>query len=729
MRFFGSMRVKILLALVVAGLLPHMVTAALFFIRARGIIEADRVEIYLKHVAQQAADKIDLILTERRAEVDGLAAGDRFEALAGPPEAIDLRRLEDVLDEKVRTFQVYDLLVLADPAGRIVAVNPTGRFGNRFDRRICDEIEASELRDFPEEQAAFEAALRNGTAVTDFYASRLVNTFYDFDREDQSRSFHLGLASVVRNRSDGRPVGVLLALMNWEFIQGNLDLAESDFRKFGLKSGYLLLLDRTGSRFLATPFRKNRPGVTAAPALGEALPPSMAAAVRTALARKADTLEYPVDGRLRYGSLCRSSLPAFGWLLMVSLTADEIFAPVSRLSLDFTLIGGAALLLILATAVFLSRNLSRPLRRLSDSARRLSRGEHHHRAEIRSGGEIGELAGAFNTMAATIEERQGQLEEANRRLEEKVRERTRALEESNAELRQALDNLREAQDQLVRNEKMASLGRLVAGIAHEIKNPLNFIYGNTGFLCEYADAVRDYAAFVESQAGRGDVGVAAIRRYAEDRNIPFMLEDLLNIARNINEGAERIRSIVDDLRSFSRAPAGTRQPVDLRKALDMCLNLLRNQYKQRIRLVRDYREVPDVNVYAGKIEQVFLNLIGNAVQAIEGEGEIRLSIRREGEWVVVEVADSGKGIPPEHLHKIFEPFFTTKEVGQGTGLGLSISFNIVRQHGGRLSARNLPEGGAVFRVELPVQEPPENGGEGPGDAPRTDGETEPPDGE
>ena len=213
-------------------------------------------------------------------------------------------------------------------------------------------------------------------------------------------------------------------------------------------------------------------------------------------------------------------------------------------------------------------------------------------------------------------------------------------------------------------------------------------------------------------AGRSDA-TEALAAYAEPHNIPFILEDLKTIAHNVNEGAERIRAIVDDLRSFSRAPTGSRQPIDVRKVLDMCLNLLRNQYKQRIRVTRAYAELPPVTAHAGKIEQVFLNLLTNAVQAIEGEGEIGVRTECNGDRVAVEIADSGPGIPEHLLRRVFEPFFTTKEVGKGTGLGLSISYNIVRQHGGALTVRNAPGGGAVFRVELPISgdPPPDESGE------------------
>ncbi len=711
MRIFGSMRVKILLALAAASALPWLVSSTLYYFQSRQIIVDDRVEIYLRHISQQASDKIDLLITERRAETAALSLDQRFAELFAPAEgSIPLGPMEAVLNDKVRTQEVYDLLVLVDAHGRIAAFNTVNRFGAPFDEKICDSLSGADLAGrFPEEAAVVARAMAAGSATGPVSSFPLVRALCDFDRRDQSMASQMAFAHVIRRNGNPEAAGVLLAFMNWEFVQGNLDLVESDFAKLGLKSGYALLLDRDARKVMASPARKNRKGVPSpAPPEGTELPADLAAAVRAALRDRTDTMEFQVRGTRRFAGIARASLPETAWILVVSLSAAEIFAPIGRLNYTFTLIGAATLSLIALTAFLLIRNISRPMKNLTMFARKLSQGEHDLRAEVRSGGELGELAQAFNAMAETIEERQRELEEANRRLEEKVLERTHALEESNMDLRTALKNLREAQDSLVRSEKLASLGRLVAGIAHEIKNPLNFIYGNTGFLKEYVDAVSAYTRFTGECAGRADAA-EALAAYAEEHNIPFILEDLKTIAHNVNEGAERIRAIVDDLRSFSRAPTGSRQPIDVRKVLDMCLNLLRNQYKQRIRVSRAYADLPPVSAHAGKIEQVFLNLLTNAVQAIEGEGEIGVKTECSGDRVVVEIADSGPGIPEHLLQRVFEPFFTTKEVGKGTGLGLSISYNIVRQHGGALTVRNKPGGGAVFRVELPLSDDPPPG--------------------
>ena len=488
--------------------------------------------------------------------------------------------------------------------------------------------------------------------------------------------------------------------------------SEADFQKYRLPSGSALMVDKTGGTILASPVRRNREPGAVQDQVGLALAKTPGfTSLYEALRAGSSTIEYRMNGELRYGGVSRVGQPDFAWKVLVSLNEQDIFRPVERLRYVFALIIAGASVLILAGAWLLSRNLIRPLLGLTASARAIARGSYSRRVETRGGDEISSLAEAFNTMAATIEERQRDLEQINRDLEAKVSQRTEALEASNRELRQALDDLREAQEHLVQSEKMASLGRLVAGIAHEIKNPLNFIYGNTEFLTDYIRRIQRYLEAAEKAQAESPDRLEELRRLRREQNLDFVLEDLVSLAANIHEGAARIKAIVEDLRAFSRAPSGSWEAVDLRKVLDMCLNLLRNQYKNHIRIHRDYGDIPTVRVQLGKMEQVFLNLLTNAIEAIGEEGDIWVRTRRSNRHVTVEVEDTGCGIPPAHLPKIFEPFFTTKEVGKSTGLGLSISYSIVEQHQGKIRAANRPGGGAVFRVELPLEPPAPPGGE------------------
>jgi signal transduction histidine kinase len=272
------------------------------------------------------------------------------------------------------------------------------------------------------------------------------------------------------------------------------------------------------------------------------------------------------------------------------------------------------------------------------------------------------------------------LKELNASLEERVRERTRALEASNGDLANALRDLKAAQRQLVQSEKMASLGRLVAGVAHEINNPVTFIAGSVPALSR------------------------RLERAAEDA--PAELVRVLDEAREIvgvmARGADRTAAIVKDLRTFSRLTESARKPSDLNDALEVSIRLLESHWRERITVHRRLTPLPPVDCDPGQINQVFMNMLTNACDAIADEGNIWVETGVDGPHVVVTIRDDGRGIAPAHLSRVFDPFFTTKDVGEGTGLGLAISQGVVAAHGGRVEVESTPGKGATFRVILPA---------------------------
>ena len=282
----------------------------------------------------------------------------------------------------------------------------------------------------------------------------------------------------------------------------------------------------------------------------------------------------------------------------------------------------------------------------------------------------------------------------NLTLEQKVEERT-------SELEATLGELRETQRQMVHQEKMASIGQLVAGVAHEINNPLNFITGNLFHLREYTDLLCEVIARYE-QLMTADCAEKA-RAVRDELDLDYALDDLKPVFEGCDEGVRRTTAIVSDLRTFSRADSGQVTEVNLPAAIDATLNLLTSRL-EGIEVVRDYGDVPDVQCLEAQIGQVFMNLLVNAADALDEGGRITVRIGPAGEERVrVEVEDDGCGIPEDVRGRIFEPFFSTKEVGKGTGLGLAISYGVIARHGGIIELDSEVGRGTCFRVTLPVE--------------------------
>src|SRR5438477_3812941 len=267
------------------------------------------------------------------------------------------------------------------------------------------------------------------------------------------------------------------------------------------------------------------------------------------------------------------------------------------------------------------------------------------------------------------------LAELNARLEARVRERSAQLEGANHELADAYAELKNAEAHLVQSEKMASLGRLVAGVAHEINNPVTFI----------ATSVAPLRQRLATAAADAPPEVAQLLREAED------------IVGVMARGAQRTAAIVKDLRSFSRLGEAARKPVDLHEGLDMSVRLLEPRWRDRITIHRDYGALPPVECDAAQMNQVFMNVLANACDAIPREGNVWIGTRAEGDRATVTIRDDGAGMAPAVIARVFDPFFTTKDVGAGTGLGLAIAHGVVTAHGGRILVESVPGRGTTFR--------------------------------
>jgi two-component system, NtrC family, sensor kinase len=282
----------------------------------------------------------------------------------------------------------------------------------------------------------------------------------------------------------------------------------------------------------------------------------------------------------------------------------------------------------------------------------------------------------------------------------------RQLAQRNLELERANAQLASTQEKLLQSDKLASIGQLAAGVAHEINNPIGYVHSNLGSLKEYTEAMATMIEAYDRALEQPDPAAerASLQALRERLDLGFALQDLPQLLAESREGIERVRKIVQDLRDFSRAGRDeTWTQVDLHKSLDTTLNIVWNEIKYKAAVERRYGAVPAVPALPSELNQVFMNLLMNAAQAIPERGTIRVITELDGDFVRVRICDSGPGVPSEVREHIFEPFYTTKPVGQGTGLGLSISHGIVTRHGGRIEVDNTPEGGACFSVLLPLR--------------------------
>ncbi|MFZ2161284.1 MAG: ATP-binding protein [Sideroxyarcus sp.] len=302
------------------------------------------------------------------------------------------------------------------------------------------------------------------------------------------------------------------------------------------------------------------------------------------------------------------------------------------------------------------------------------------------------------------------LRKSHDELETRVRERTAELTAVNAALQAEkatqeilIKKLAEAQSQLLQSEKMASLGQLAAGVAHEINNPVGFVYSNLGALRRYvADLLATLSAFEKHESEMAAESRAELDKLKDQIDIAYLRDDVDKLMSESMDGLQRVKRIVQDMKEFSHVDESELQWSNLEQGLDSTLNIVWDELNSKAEVVKEYAGIPEIECMPAQLNQVFMNLLLNAKQSIEEHGRITIRTGRDrDEDVWVEVEDTGKGIKPEHLKRIFDPFFTTKPTGSGMGLGLSLSYSIVHKHGGRIEVKSTPGKGSVFRVVLP----------------------------
>ncbi|HIK05617.1 MAG TPA: HAMP domain-containing protein [Trichormus sp. M33_DOE_039] len=378
---------------------------------------------------------------------------------------------------------------------------------------------------------------------------------------------------------------------------------------------------------------------------------------------------------------------------------------------------------IVAIVGFLiARTITRPLKILTQVAQQATQDSNFDiQVAVITEDEVGILAISLNQLIQQVKRLLAEQYEAHRKLEaysqnleKKVEERTQALQQKNIALKGTLQELKRTQSQLVQQEKMSSLGQLVAGIAHEINNPVNFIYGNLKYTEDYTQQLLSLLELYQQHYPRPEVEIQNAQKEAD---IEYLTEDLPKILSSMKIGASRIREIVLSLRIFSRLDEAEFKTADLHQGIDSTLLILQHRIKAQhnrpqIKVVKEYSDIPEIQCFAGQLNQVFMNILANAIDALEEafynglcpEPLIRIASKQENNNVVIAIADNGTGIAKEVQSKLFDPFFTTKPIGKGTGMGLSISYQIITEkHGGSLKCVSSPGKGTEFIIAIPIR--------------------------
>ena len=403
----------------------------------------------------------------------------------------------------------------------------------------------------------------------------------------------------------------------------------------------------------------------------------------------------------------------------IGISTDHAHSSISKIKQWTTSIAVIEMILVALFSYALGHYLTRQLKTLRVGAKKISHsvisGDFSNtHIPIKSKDELGEVTHAFNQMVETLKAEcirvknyQEELENLNQTLEKRVAARTQLLESKNEQLSLINFELKSAQQQLVQAEKMASLGQLAAGVAHEINNPIGFVNSNLASLADYADVYIRLTKLIkdwnESDKDTERQSIEAqINDMLSDENIQFMQEDTLALIQESSDGLSRVKDIVSGLKLFSRADSQERQIFNINDCVKTTLSMVSNELKYHCEIVTKLQDVPQVDINVGKICQVLTNLLINAGQAISQNGVISIETYSHDQFVYLSVCDTGNGIPADDIKRLFDPFFTTKPEGQGTGLGLAISYGIAQEHDGDLTVKSEVAQGSCFTLSLPA---------------------------
>lgn len=381
--------------------------------------------------------------------------------------------------------------------------------------------------------------------------------------------------------------------------------------------------------------------------------------------------------------------------ILLGFNTREILNTQKRIRIISFIVSAIVMLIAILIGLWLARNISKPVLALREAAHCVGEGDLTQHVLNNSSDEIGQLTRAFNAMVKDLAQARSALNEANTN-----------LASTNQALKHSVEELKAAQEQLIQAEKMASLGQLTAGVAHEINNPINFVSANVDplkqDLHDIIRVVREYERTIKEK--RLETEFSEVTLMKEKTGVEMSIEEVRNLLKGIEDGAKRTAEIVKGLRNFTRLDQKVFRKADINEGIDSTLTLLHSSYKNRVEIVKEYGILPEVECFPGQLNQVFLNILSNAVQAITEEGKITIKTWPVGDKVKISFKDNGAGMTEEVRKKIYDPFFTTKDVGKGTGLGLYISYGIVEKHKGKIEVFSTPGKGTEFILTIPIHQ-------------------------
>ncbi|MBX2808551.1 MAG: HAMP domain-containing protein [Cellvibrionaceae bacterium] len=401
----------------------------------------------------------------------------------------------------------------------------------------------------------------------------------------------------------------------------------------------------------------------------------------------------------------------------MGISTQAIEAAIKETRRLAAIIAIAEMALVALFSFFLGTYLTSQLKVLHRASRKIAQGDLSHKIDIKTHDEVGEVAHSFNKMVTSLQKaeadsnnHQQELLALNQSLEDRIKRRTAKIIEQKDSLQSAFDKLKLTQQQLLQSEKMASIGQLAAGVAHEINNPIAFVKSNLNSLAGYIDSYRQLIAQQQQlitlvdnhQQQESKELIAAIKHDYEEADIEFVNDDIETLIKESIDGTQRIQDIVGGLKTYAYRSDDSMEAHSINDCLRTTLKMLANELKYKCEVITHFGELPPYTGNASKLAQVYTNLLINANHAIAKQGTITVTTAYSDQRITISIADTGAGIDPQNLAKLFDPFFTTKDVGEGTGLGLAISLGIINDHKGSIDVASTPGEGTVFTLSLPV---------------------------